>query len=150
MVVLRCEQQFLLLRRARPPFVGMYLPVGGKLEPYEDPHSAARREAQEETGLEIPQLRFAGTLTETSPTEYNWMSHIYVADIPWVEPPHCDEGDLTWITFEQLPEIPTPPTDWQVYQYLLRGQPFVFNAIYDEHLNLLHMTEEIEGKPVCR
>ena len=40
MVVLRHQDQFLLLKRAKPPFIGHYLPVWGKLEPHEDPYNA--------------------------------------------------------------------------------------------------------------
>ena len=50
MVVLRNQGHFLLLKRRKPPNAGMYVPVGGKLEPFEDPHTAAIRETLEETG----------------------------------------------------------------------------------------------------
>lgn len=145
MVVLRHEEQFMLLKRIKPPFVGNYLPVGGKLDPHEDPYSAARREAYEETGIRLETVRYGGVLIETSPIDYNWQSNIYVADIDFQEPPMSDEGTLEWIHFDQVPNIPTPPTDFVIYQYLMRQQPFAFNAIYDAEMNLLQMTEEIEG-----
>ncbi len=148
MVVLRNKQQFLLLKRFRPPFVGNYLPVGGKLEPHEDPYSAALRETYEETGFRLEKLQYGGVLIETSPVDYNWQSHIYVADIDFQEPPFSDEGTLEWIHFEQIVNIPTPPTDFIIYQYLMQSKPFAFNAIYNAELQLLRMTEEIEGKVV--
>lgn len=148
MVVLRHAQQFMLLKRIRPPFVGNYLPVGGKLDPHEDPYTAALREAYEETGIRLNTLRYGGVLIETSPVDYNWQSNIYVADIDFREPPVSDEGILEWVHFENIPNIPTPPTDFVIYQYLMRQQPFAFNAIYDAGMNLLQMTEEIEGKIV--
>lgn len=148
MVVLRHAQQFMLLKRIRPPFVGNYLPVGGKLDPHEDPYTAALREAYEETGIRLNTLRYGGVLIETSPVDYNWQSNIYVADIDFREPPVSDEGTLEWVHFENIPNIPTPPTDFVIYQYLMRQQPFAFNAIYDAGMNLLQMTEEIEGKIV--
>lgn len=146
MVVLRHDQQFLLLKRIRPPFVGHYLPVGGKLDPHEDPHSAALRETFEETGISVEKLQFGGTLIETSPIDYNWQSYIYMAEIDFQPPPLSDEGTLEWIDFENIPNIPTPPTDFLIYQYLMRRQPFALNAIYDADLKLLRMVEEIEGK----
>ncbi len=148
MVVLRNDQKFLLLKRIRPPFVGNYLPVGGKLDPHEDPLSAALRETYEETGIRLKSLRYGGVLIETSPLDYNWQSSIYMADIDFQEPPISNEGTLEWIDFDHIPNIPTPPTDLILYQYLMRTQPFAFNAIYDEQLNLIRMTEEIEGKVV--
>lgn len=147
MVVLRHQSQFLLLERARPPHVGKYVPVGGKLEPFESPDHAAIRETYEETGIRIaPEaLHFGGVLVETSPIDYNWQCHIYLADIPFQAPPPCDEGILKWFNYPELATIPTPPTDWHIYQYLVRGQAFVFNAIYDADLNLVRMVEDIEG-----
>lgn len=145
MVVLHHGDYFLLLKRRKPPYVGHYLPVGGKLEPHEDPYSAARRELLEETGIADARIRYGGVLIETSPTDYNWQSSIYIAEIDFVEPPHCPEGELEWIAFNRLPHIPTPPTDWMVYQYLVAGKPFAFNAVYDEKMQLCSFIEEIEG-----
>ncbi|MEL7120253.1 MAG: NUDIX domain-containing protein [Bacteroidota bacterium] len=148
MIVLRNEQKFLLLKRAKPPHQGKYLPVGGKLDPFEDPYSAAKRELEEETGLKIDVLHFCGVLTESSPTKYNWQSYIYVADIDFITPPFCNEGELEWIEFKDIPLVPTPETDWHVYDYIMRRQHFVFNAVYDNDLNLLFMKDEIENKLV--
>jgi 8-oxo-dGTP diphosphatase len=147
-IVLRHGQHFLLLKRNKPPFVGSYLPVGGKLEPFEDPYACALRELKEETGLELETLRYAGALIETSPIDYNWQCNIYVADIDFIAPPPCPEGDLEWIPFVEVPNVPTPPTDFILYQYLMAGRPFAFNALYDADLKLLKMTEEISGEVV--
>jgi len=149
MVVLRAEDHLLLLRRAKPPNQGLYVPVGGKVDPYEDPYQTALRETLEETGIQLQQLHYAGSLVETSPVDYNWWCSIYVADIPWQAPPLCDEGTLTWIPFDQLSKLPTPPTDWQIYQYISRRQPFAMRAIYDADLHLLEMVEELEGIQVA-
>jgi 8-oxo-dGTP diphosphatase len=148
MIVLRHENQFLLLKRAKPPHRGKYVPVGGKLEPYEDPYSAAKRELEEETGLRIDQLQYCGVLIETAPTNYNWQCNIYLANIDFITPPACDEGLLEWITFNEVENISTPPTDWQIYQYIMQGRPFALNAIYDAELNLISMTEEIQNEQV--
>ncbi len=145
MVILRHQDSFLLLKRIKAPYIGNYVPVGGKLEPYEGPCQAALRELREETGLVLTDLRYGGQLTETSPVDYNWWSTIYWATIDKIDPPFCDEGTLEWIPFDQLTTIPTPPTDLQIYKYIVNGQPFALNAIFDEHLNLLRMTEQISG-----
>ena len=146
MVVLRNDRSFLLLKRAKPPHIGNYVPVGGKLEPFEDPYQAALRETYEETGIRVEQLKYGGVLIETSPTKYNWQCNIYIANIEWQTPPPCDEGILEWVDFEQIPNIPTPATDWHIYQYLMREQAFALNAIWNEDLELVKMVEEIEGK----
>ena len=146
MVVLQHREFFLLLKRNKPPFQGHYLPVGGKLEPYEDPYSAARRELFEETGIHAGELRYGGVLVETSPLDYNWQSNIYSVEIDWQTPPICDEGTLEWIPFADLERLPTPPTDWHIYQFLTAGTPFALNAIYDQQMQLRSMVEEISGR----
>ncbi len=146
MVVLRHEGHFLLLKRQKPPNAGMFVPVGGKLEPFEDPYSAAIRETREETGIQLENLTYGGVLIESSPTAYNWQCNIYLADIPWQKAPACDEGELHWIAFDDIPALPTPPTDWHIYQYLMAEKPFAFNAVYDKDLNLLWMRDEMADR----
>lgn len=146
MIVLRHGTSFMLLNRYKDPHKGMYTPVGGKLEPYENPLQAALRETMEETGLQFDHLHFAGILTETSPANYNWIIYVYHAEIEKILPPFCDEGILEWIDFEDIPNVPTPSTDWHVYKYLLEEKRFVFTADFDEETNLLMMREELEDK----
>jgi 8-oxo-dGTP diphosphatase len=148
MVVLRSGQHFLLLKRKKTPNQGCYVPVGGKIDPHERPIDTALRETQEETGIALQrqQLRFGGVLAESAPNDYNWICFIYLADIEYIEPPFCDEGTLEWIHFDQLTDIPTPPTDLQIYLYLRNQVPFTLDAIYDDQLNLVEMTEEISGQ----
>lgn len=150
MVVLYHKEEFLLLKRNKMPNAGMYVPVGGKVEPYERPIDTAVRETAEETGVQLAreQLTYGGVLTETSPVKYNWLCFIFMAAIDHIPPPACDEGTLQWIPRHGLLDVPTPPTDWQIYEYLLHGQPFALDALYDSELNLLEMREEITGKVV--
>lgn len=148
MVILQHQETFLLLCRGKEPNKGMYVPVGGKLEPYEDPRSAAIREAYEESGIYLEDIDFIGLLVETAPSKYNWQSYIYRAHIDYLPPPDCDEGTLHWIGKDELLSVPTPPTDWMIYQYLLSGKPFVFNAIYNDQFELATMFDELTGTKV--
>lgn len=150
MAVLRHGDAFLLLKRGKEPNKGRYVPVGGKVDPHERPIDAAIRETFEETGIVLTktQLHFGGVLVETSPTNYNWLCFIYLADIAYLPPPACDEGILEWVSFPDIPNVPTPPTDWQIYQYLMAGRPFTFDAVYNARLELLEMREEISGQVV--
>lgn len=145
MIILKHENQFLLLKRFKEPNKDNYTPVGGKLDPYESPIKAAYRETFEETGIKVKELKYVGSLVESSPTKYNWTCFVYLANIDWQEPPSCNEGILEWIPYDRLLEVPTPPTDWFIYQYVLKKQAFAFSAEFDAELNLLEMIEEIEG-----
>jgi 8-oxo-dGTP diphosphatase len=139
------QNKFLLLNRNKAPFINHYVPVGGKLEPHENPMAAVRRETFEETGLQIDNFKFCGMLTESSPIKYNWICYIYLAQIEDIEPPFCDEGTLEWIDFDNILNVPTPPSDWQIYKYILENRPFAFNAIYNENMEMTAMWEEFEG-----
>lgn len=143
--ILKCENQFLLLKRFKEPNKDMFTPIGGKLDPYENPNQAALRETFEETGIQLTDIQYIGSLIESSPTNYNWNSLVYISEIPFQEPPICNEGILHWIGVEELSTIPTPETDLHIYQYALAKQPFMLNADYDEKLNLLILKEEING-----
>ncbi|MEO0472807.1 MAG: NUDIX domain-containing protein [Bacteroidota bacterium] len=145
MVILQSGDQFLLLERLKPPHQGLYAPVGGKIDPYEDPNQTAIRETREETGIELEGVRYLGSLIEHAPIDYNWHCLIYTAEIPWQEPPACDEGTLRWVSLNQLDAAPLPPTDPWIYQYMLRQQVFMFNAAFDANGEMLWMREEIEG-----
>ena len=149
MCVLKCDQQFLLLKRANEPNRGMYVPVGGKLEPHESAYKAVLRETLEETGIQLPSATFCGILTESSPVKYNWISYIYMAEIPYQPAPFCDEGILEWIKIEDLLNVPTPPTDWWIYKYILDDKPFALCAEYNTELKILEMREDIEGVKVA-
>ncbi len=147
--VLRHGDEFLLLRRAREPNLGLYVPVGGKLEPGESPRAAAVREIHEEAGIAGAEVRYLGSLVESSPTEYNWWSAVYLAHVPRVPPPPCREGALEWIPRAALGEVPMPVTDRHIYEYLEAGRPFAFSADYDASLTLLAMHDELAGVRVA-
>jgi 8-oxo-dGTP diphosphatase len=146
MVVLRCEGALLLLRRTKEPNLGKYVPVGGHIEQFETPRSAAIREVREETGLHLSGVEFCGMLVETSPTAYNWTIFVYTAEVPRFAPAQCSEGILEWIEQCRIPDVPTPTTDLHIYERITRGQIFVLNAEYDQSLRLLLLEDEIPGR----
>lgn len=143
--VLKHENQFLLLLRNKEPNRGTYTPVGGKIDPHETPLQAAIRETFEETGIEVNTMKLCGILTETSPVKYNWIGYVYVAEIDFIEPPYCNEGTLKWVDFDEVLKVPTPKTDWFIYKYIQENRFFVFDAVFDDKLQLLEMKEEISG-----
>ena len=144
--VLHCADDLLLLKRSKEPHRGMYVPIGGHVEPFETPRDAIGREVREETGLLLDQIRFCGAMAETSPTKYNWVTFIYSAQVDRVPPPSCREGALEWVSRSRLPHITMPSTDMYIYELVLRQQPFVFDAEFDASLELMTLREEITGE----
>ena len=84
-----------------------WIGIGGKFEEGESPEECVRREAMEETGLELRDLRFRGIVTFVSdlcPTEY---IHVFTAAASGDEVlPDCDEGELAWVDKNRLDELP--------------------------------------------
>lgn len=146
--ILKHEQQFLLLKRAKEPHKGMFTPVGGKIDPHESPKAAAIRETREETGIVLTDMTYCGLLTETSPVKYNWICFTYLAEVPMMKPPICHEGWLEWIPYKNLFSISTPKTDAFIYQYVMKGQVFSLDARFDKNLELLEIVEEISGENI--
>ncbi len=147
--ILKHQDKFLLLERIKEPNIDLFTPLGGKIEPFETPMDAAKRETWEESGIHVEDMDFCGILTETSPTKYNWTSYVYIAEIDYQDAPECNEGNLKWINADEILNIPTPKTDWYIYDYALKKQKFIFDAVYDEDLVLLRMDELIENKNIC-
>lgn len=143
--ILKHNDKFLLLKRAKEPHKGLYTPVGGKIDPYERPKTAAIRETFEETGIQLDNMEYCGVLTESSPVSYNWICYAYLAEIPMMEPPPCNEGELSWVSFEEMEDLPSPMTDWFIYKYVMEGKTFAFDAVYDQDLSMLELKEEIRG-----
>jgi len=149
--IIRHQDDYLLIRREREPNRGLYVPVGGKIDAFESPRAAAIREAREEAAILIDDVRLLGSLVETSPTEYNWWTAVYLADVH-ERPPlvACAEGELGWFARDALASLPMPETDRHIYDYAQRGFPFAFSAEYDAQLRLLRMEEELAGTVIER
>lgn len=148
--ILKSSAGFLLLYRTKEPHLGKYIPIGGKIEPFETPKDAAKREVFEETGINVDTLQLRGIMTETSPTKFNWINYIYTADVNVFPPIKCEEGILEWIAQEQLKDISTPTTDLFIYDYVARYKLFVFDALYNEKIELLELIDELSGMIVFK
>ena len=56
------EGRLAVVRRGRPPSVGLWSIPGGRVEPGESDQDAVRREVREETGLQVDVLEAAGSV----------------------------------------------------------------------------------------
>ncbi len=144
-VVLRHEHQLLLMKRQNPPHLGKFLPVGGKIKPYENPRDAAKRELLEETGIEAGELKFAGILIETSPADYNWITTIFEWNIHLISPPYNPEGSMEWIDSGNLHDYQIQETGLFIYPRIIQNIPFILNADYNESIQLIRLREEISN-----
>jgi 8-oxo-dGTP diphosphatase len=109
----------LLIHRAKPPNMGLWDGVGGKLEPGEDPFAACIREVREETGLtvEAPQLRAFWVVVAQS-TGHVWILFTFTATALPGESVASDEGDLAWVELDRLDDLQVMPDSRLVLPHL--------------------------------
>jgi len=120
----------LMLHRAQEPNMGMYSPIGGKVEVArgESPHDAAAREIMEEVGLEIAavDLHLTGIVSETAyEGEHHWLIFLFEVMRPVrhdeIASMHFKEGDLEWVKIEDVEGLDIPTTDRQIMWPLVRA-----------------------------
>jgi len=101
------SEQILLLKRSRAPMKGYYTGVGGKTDFYEDIHRSCLREIKEETGLDVFDLTCKGVLkTIQEGAGSSWILFMYVAEQFSGDLIECDEGELRWFSYKQIPTLP--------------------------------------------
>lgn len=124
---LRDDQgRVLLLRRVKAPNLGLCSPIGGKLdmESGESPAECARREIEEEAGLDVPldRLHLLGLISERAyEGRGHWLLFYYrVLGPVVVRPQLMREGSLEWHREEDLDSLPLPETDRRIIWPLVR------------------------------
>jgi 8-oxo-dGTP diphosphatase len=99
-VIFNPEARVLLIRRGHQPFRGAYALPGGFVDVGETTDSACRREVEEETGLEVHDLRLVGVYSDPSrDPRGHTVSIAYVVRLP--EPvaprPGSDAASAEWV-----------------------------------------------------
>ena len=116
----------LLLRRKRPPNLGLCSPIGGKLDMHtgESPAHCARREIMEEAGIDIPhdRLHLGGLISETAfEGKGHWLLFYYrVLGPVQVEAREIPEGDLEWHEPDAIDGLELPDTDREIIWPMIR------------------------------
>jgi 8-oxo-dGTP diphosphatase len=108
LIIRRDDGRVLMCRRLKAPEAGHWNIVGGKIDKMELAIDAARREAEEETGLKIGEIRFLCLVEGILESEaQHWISLIYVADDfkgePFLTEPE-KHSDLRWVDIKDPPQ----------------------------------------------
>lgn len=82
---------------------------GGKVEPGEDPKSAAEREVWEEVGLRVAGLRLISEGKYFFRDDGLWYGYIYVSDPVDLSPTNCEPGKLARVEVLSRDEIAAEP-----------------------------------------
>ena len=110
---------------------GKWIGIGGHLEENESPEECIRREALEEAGVRLTDLRLRGIITFILPDWGNELTFLYTARTDAEELPECTEGILEWVPVEDVLSLPLWEGD-KVFLPLLvsRKEPFSLKLIY--------------------
>jgi ADP-ribose pyrophosphatase YjhB (NUDIX family) len=102
------EGRLLLCRRMKAPEAGYWSIPGGKVDHLEPSLAAARREAEEETGLTIGKVEFLCHSEYIDPEDrHHWVSLIFVTRDTQGEPALTEPdklSDIGWFDPDALPE----------------------------------------------
>jgi 8-oxo-dGTP diphosphatase len=117
--------ELLLMLRAKPPNLGVWSPIGGKLETStgESPFECAVRETFEETGLKVESddLHLFAMIAEKAYEGHShWLMFLFKCRLPIPAlPPEIAEGRFAFYTRADIDRLPIPETDrtalWPIY-----------------------------------
>ncbi|MDZ7874182.1 MAG: NUDIX domain-containing protein [Rhizobium sp.] len=103
------DGKLLLCRRMKAPEAGHWNIVGGKVDHMEPAELAARREAEEETGLSIGPIRYLGITEQLIEADrQHWISLLYVTDDTSGDPQLTEPDKLSEIGWFDLDDLPQP------------------------------------------
>jgi 8-oxo-dGTP diphosphatase len=117
--------ELLLMLRAKPPNLGVWSPIGGKLETAigESPFECAVRETHEETGFQVAAADFhlfAIIAEKAYEGQSHWLMFLFRCRKPIPSlPPAISEGRFAFFSRDAIHALPIPETDrtalWPIY-----------------------------------
>ena len=97
---------------------GKWLGIGGHLEKGETKEEALIREVKEETGLTLFSYRLRGTLIFIN-DDYEEIMYLYTSNEFKGELIECNEGELKFISFDEIMSLPMWEGDKEFLPYLM-------------------------------
>lgn len=130
-------EQCLMLHRTKKQNdenAGKWIGVGGKFEEGESPEDCVCREVLEETGLTLTRFAYRGLVTFVLDGCTEFM-HLFTADGFTGQLTACDEGELCWIPWKKLWELPHWKGDEIFLRLLEESAPFFsLKLVYEKEV----------------
>lgn len=123
-----------------------WIGIGGHMEEGESPEDCILREALEETGYRLTELRFRGIITFVyrDITEYMML---FTASGYEGEPKVCSEGDLQWVAKKDVPGLNLWEGDRYFLRLLSEEAPFFsLKLVYNDDDTLREAV--LDGRPM--
>ncbi len=109
-VVLVDNEKLLLIKRGNEPGRGLWAVPGGKVRPGESLKEAARREAREETGLDVEIGEVAWVGEHLSDTRHIVLIDFHAKVIAGELAAADDADEAVWVDLHHLDSYPLTPT----------------------------------------
>jgi 8-oxo-dGTP diphosphatase len=119
--------------RSEDMHFGKWNAPGGKIEAGETPEECAAREVLEETGLTVNNLQMKGVLTFPAfDVQEDWYVFVFTAcEFTGKLNESCPEGDLCWISDQDIMKLPLWDGDRVFMKWLNCGKFFSAKFIYN-------------------
>lgn len=126
-VFVRKGDKYLLLKRSslKKWAPNVVHPIGGKVDLGENPLEAARRELFDESGVTVSDVKLEAVVLERNPTKtdpYDWMIFHFSGDYESGEVKECEEGELVWLTADQIKNGPLFPSVRKIIDRILNPE----------------------------
>lgn len=121
------DEKYLMLHRIKKKVdvnKDKWIGIGGKFLPGETPEECARREIQEETGLQALSMEYRGTVDFRCTGWPEERMHLFWVDQFQGTLLECEEGELEWISEEKMDSLPQWEGDRIFFQLLKEKAPF--------------------------
>jgi 8-oxo-dGTP diphosphatase len=106
-IIITREDKVLLMKRKGPHGQGTWSTPGGHLDFGETPEQGARREAKEETGIRVGDIRFHALTNDVFPEEGQHYITIWMEGSSTDEPTIASEREISeigWFAWDALPQ----------------------------------------------
>lgn len=134
MIYLEKDNQYLMLYRNKKEVdinKGKYIGVGGHVEENETPDDALVREVKEETGLDLVSFKKRGIVYFVL-NGYVEEMHVYTSSDFKGEIIECNEGELSWVDKEKVPQLNLWEGDIYFLDKILKDEDyFQMKLIYE-------------------
>jgi ADP-ribose pyrophosphatase YjhB (NUDIX family) len=142
-----------LVHKPSEPSGAFWAPTGG-LTPGERLPDGVRREAWEETGMEVEPIRYLlrmRTLFTCGPRSRRWISHVFLADHVSGNPAPVDTDEIEtaeWVSFARFREEVAPillDSGWGRFRYRLEISRCVYEELGLAPLQLPEVSPKLVG-----
>lgn len=149
-VFVRKDGKYLLLKRSphkkyAPNFIH---PIGGKVDPDENPYAGAERELFEEAGIKAKNMRLEAVIMELKPhkgEDENWLIFHFSADYESGEILSTEEGEFVFLHADQIPHQDLFPSVKSVIHHILNpNDGTVFCTVaYDDEGKIIRLEKNL-------